>query len=259
MNSCLYNCTVIHLRTKPKKNRFANKIFMFYLDLDEIDTLCKKHFILGHNRFRPYSFYDRDHMPLSKTTVRENVAEFLQSKGVVEPVGRIMILTNLRTLGYVFNPLSIYFCFDKNDQPLCSVPEIGNTFGEIKPYILKKESFSAGAFKQQQDKFFYISPFSPLEMTMEFNFKVPADRLDIHVDEKDGKEKIFYASLLGDRLELNKKNLFWLSLCFPMVTVKVIFLIHLHAFLLYLKKIPFHAKEENPHLQKEVLRAWAKN
>ncbi len=259
MNSCLYNCTVTHLRVKPKKNKFVSRVFMFYLDIDEIDTLCQKNFLLGHNRFRPYSFYDKDHMPLSKTTVRENLTEFLRLNGIDQRIGRVMLLTNLRTFGYVFNPLSIYFCFDENGQPLCSVPEIGNTFGEFKPYVLKKETFQQEAFQQRQDKFFYISPFSRLDMEMGFNFKVPSDRLDIRVDEVFENEKVFFASLTGQRRELNKRNLLWLSLCFPFVTFKVIFLIHFHAFLIYLRRIPFYTKEENMHLQKEVLRARVKN
>lgn len=259
MNSCLYDCTVVHLRVKPKTNKFVNKIFMFYLDLGEIDFLCQNNFFLGHNRFRPYSFYDSDHMPLANTTVRQNLVDFLRSKGVTQELGRIMLLTNLRTWGYVFNPLSIYFCFDKKDQPLCCIPEIGNTFGEIKPYLLKKETFVDGTFKEIQDKYFYISPFSDLDIGMEFNFKVPDEQLDIRVDDVRDKEKILFASLTGERKVLNKTNLFWYGLRFPFITFKIIALIHWHALLIYLRKFPFHAKEENPHLQKEVLRARIKN
>jgi DUF1365 family protein len=259
MNSCLYECTVMHLRTKPKKHRLLHKIFMFYLDLDEVDAICKNNFLIGHNRWRPYGFYDQDHLPLGKKTVRENVVDFLRSKGIMDEVGRVMLLVNLRTFGYVFNPLSVYFCFDKNDRPLCSVPEIGNTFGEIKAFILSPDTLKDNSFKDEQKKFYYISPFSKLDISLDFNFKIPADRLDIRVDDISNGEKILYASLTGKQKALSVGNLLWMTLRYPLVTLKVIALIHLHALWLYFRKMPFYTKQDNPHFQKEVLRAWNKN
>lgn len=259
MNSCLYECTVMHWRTKPKQHRLLHRIFMFYIDLDEIDALCEKNVLVGHNRWRPYSFYDDDHLPFGKKTLRENLAYFLRSKGVAQEVGRVMVLANLRTFGYVFNPITVYFCFDKNGQPLCSVPEIGNTFGEIKSFVLPSSTLKDGAFKDEQEKFYYISPFSKLDISLDFNFKIPDERLDIRVDDVSGGEKILYASLTGKRQALNDRNLLWLTMRYPLVTLKVIALIHLHALWLYFKKVPFYPKQDHPHLQKEVLRAWGKS
>lgn len=249
----------MHLRKKPKGHRFTHKIFMFYLDLDEIDSLCEKNLFLGHNRGRIYSFYDDDHMPFGKSSAKENVLEFLRLKGMTAEVGRIMLLTNLRTLGYVFNPLSIYFCFDKNDQPLYVVPEIGNTFGEIKPFLLDQGTYGDKTFKDQREKDYYISPFTNLDITLDFDLQIPDERLNVRVDDVQAGEKFFYASMTGQRKELNTANLLWYTLKFPFVTLKVIGLIHWHAFLLYLKGIPYHAKESNLHLQKEVLRGRNKH
>lgn len=259
MNSCLYECTVMHWRTKPKQHRLLHKIFMFYIDLDEIDTLCQENFLVGHNRWRPYSFYDDDHLPFGQSNARENLLHFLRSKGIDQEVGRVMLLANLRTFGYVFNPISVYFCFDKSGQPLCSVPEIGNTFGEIKSFILPPSALQGESFKDEQGKFYYISPFSKLDISLDFNFKIPDERLNIRVDDVSDGEKILYASLTGKRRALDKRNLLWLTLRFPFVTLKVISLIHVHALWLYFKKVPFYPKQDHPHLQKEVLRAWGKS
>jgi len=259
MNSCLYECTVMHLRVKPKQHRLLHKIFMFYVDLDEIDLICEKNSLVGHNTWRPYSFYDQDHLPLGKSTARENLIHFLRSKGITADMGRVMLLANFRTFGYVFNPLSVYFCFDTNGKPLCSVPEIGNTFGEIKPFILPPATLQGESFKDVQDKFYYISPFSKLDISLDFNFKIPDEHLDIRVDDISGGEKILYASLTGQRKVLNTRNLLWLTLRYPLVTLKIISLIHFHALWLYFRKVPFYAKQDSPHLQKEVLRGWNKS
>lgn len=259
MNSCLYECRVTHMRVKPIKNGFAHNLFMFYLDLDEIDGLNQKIPIFGHNRFNIYSFYDADHIPLTRGTLRENLETFLRSKGITGEIGRVMMLSHMRTWGYVFNPLTVYFCFDKNGGPVCAVPEIGNTFGEIKTFVLKNETLSGGSFHQTQEKFYYISPFSALDVFLEFDFRIPDERLDIRVDDVQDREKILYASLSGRRKELNMKNLLWYSLKFPLMTLQVIFLIHLHALIIYLRRVPFFVKEADPDLQKEVLRARVKH
>lgn len=249
----------MHCRVKPKRHRLSHRVFMFYLDLDEIDEICNKNFLIRHNKPGVYSFRDDDHMPFNRTTVRENLLEFLKRRGITQPVGRVMLLTNLRTFGYIFNPVSFYFCFTPSGEPLCAVPEIGNTFGEIKPYVLNSGDLKEETFSKTEEKFYYISPFSDLDLSLEFSLKLPAERLDIRVDDVQRSEKILYASLTGRRAELNLKNLLWYTFKFPFITLKVIGLIHFHAMLLYFKKVPYHLKESDPHLQKEVLRARGKN
>ena len=259
MNSCLYDCAIMHYRVKPKKHKLEHKIFMFYLDLDEIDEVARKVPLISRNRFNFYNFCDNDHLVFGARTAKENLREYLKTKGVSLNGGRVMLLTNLRTLGHVFNPVSFYFCFDVSGNPTCVVPEIGNTFGELKPYFLDRETFQNGKFFDRQKKYYYISPFTDLDITMEFQLKVPDDRLEIRVDDLQDGDKFLYASMTGERKELTNANLLWRSLCFPFVTLKVIGLIHFHAMLLYLKGMRHHKKEENPDLQKEVLRVWNKH
>ena len=256
LNSCLYDCEVMHYRLKPKKHKLVHKVFMFYLDLDELDSVVKNVPWIGRNKNNVYAFYDKDHFDFGKDTVKENLKVFLKNNGFGEPIERIMLLTNLRTFGYIFNPVSFYFCFNKENQPRCAVVEIGNTFKELKPYFIGPESLGQEGFVSIHKKEFYISPFANLNVKMEFKLKIPSEILDTRVQDIDDHDKFLYATLTGKKQALNKSNIFWYTLKFPLITLKVIGLIHFHAFLLYLKQVPFHKKEENPQHQKGVLRVY---
>lgn len=260
MNSCIYECDIMHYRKTPQTHKFTHRIFMFYLDLDELNDLQKRTVLISRNRKNIYSFFDNDHVSLNGKGIKENITEYLKSKGVDLNGGKIKLLTNLRTFGYVFNPVSFYFCFNAEERPVCVVVEIGNTFRELKPFFIGAECLQGDRFQTQQTKYFYISPFVDLDIPLDFNLKVPGERLDIKIDDiKDG-QKFLYTTMAGPRKELTFANLLRYTFMFPFVTLKVIFLIHWHAAILhFIKKVPYHRKEDNPHLQKEVFRVWCKS
>src|ERR1043165_6347006 len=134
MNSCLYTATVMHNRLAPKPHRFHYNVFMFYIDLDEVEMMRKKFFLFSENKFNFFSLRDHEHLQLpidnpDKTkSIREQVTRYLFENGINIGKGRIMLLTNLNVLGYNFNPVSFYYCYDEQEKPLCVVAEIGNTF-----------------------------------------------------------------------------------------------------------------------------------
>ncbi len=258
MNSCLYECRVMHCRVRPKRHQFTHTTFMFYLDLDEIDTLAKSIPFFSHNRRNIYEFRDADHFEPDSRPIKEKVRDFIRRKGVDMLQGRIMLLTNVRTFGHIFNPVSFYFCFDAQHQPFCAVVEIGNTFGEIKPFYVGPEQFKDGKFISQQKKFFYISPFVDMDIPLDFQIRVPDDKLNIQIDDFDAEGKFLYTTLTGPRRPLTLGQLIQYTFTIPFVTLKVIGLIHWHALLLWLKKVPHHAKENHPELQKHLLREWKK-
>src|SRR5277367_3664626 len=127
MNSCLYKAKVMHHRLAPKEHRFYYNIFMFYLDLDEIDSLAKQLNFMSRNRFNLFNFRDKDHLqiprekPDTSKNIRQHITEYLRQNGIEIGDGRIMALTNLCTMGYQFNPVSFYFCYDASGQIVCSI------------------------------------------------------------------------------------------------------------------------------------------
>ncbi len=250
----------MHHRLEPKQHRFHYNIFMFYIDLDKIDVLTKKLWMVSRNRFNFFSFKDDEHIQLprenpdkSKNT-KQHITAYLNQNGINEGLDKIMLLTNFNVLGYNFNPVSFYFCFDKNAEPLCAVAEIGNTFGEIKPFFLGKKQFDSTKFYLNTTKYFYVSPFIDHDTQFDFNLVIPDEKLNIRIDDFKNEKRFFISTLTGIRKPINNFNLLWYSIRFPFITLKIISLIHWHAVKLWFKKLPYHKKTANPELQKDVFR-----
>jgi len=254
MHSCLYECTVLHRRLSPRRHEFVYRLFLFLLDLDELDDLRRDVPIFSVNEPNLYSLNDADYFRLGKGTIRQNLLSFLQSEGLAAVPARVRLLTLPRLLGYTFNPISVFFCFDAHDRPLTSVIQVGNTFGELKPFVIPK-SGGGTAFHARVPKHFYVSPFSASDLSFDFRLDLPGDHLRIRIDDYDRGEKTLVSRLTGTRCPLTLGSLLFLSVKYPLVTLKIILLIHFEALRLWLKRIPHHRKESDPHLQTGVFRA----
>jgi DUF1365 family protein len=253
----------MHNRLAPKNHRFHYDVFMFYLDLDEIDALADRLKWMSRNRFNLFNFRDKDHLQLPKENpdtsknIRQHISDYLLLNDVNIGGGRIMVLTNLCTLGYQFNPVSFYFCYDESGRPVCSVVEVCNTFREMKPYFLGTDTLHGRQFKLNTRKFFYVSPFIDMDTDLDFNLQIPAERLQLRIDDYDKQgNRFFISTLAGERKELTDGRLLLYFFSFPLITLKVIGLIHFHALKLWLKKLPYHKKAANSELQKEVYRPY---
>jgi DUF1365 family protein len=262
MNSCLYRATVMHNRLEPKQHRFHYNVFMFYIDLDETGLLRKKLWMFSHNRFNFFSFRDREHLQLSaenpdkNKSTKQHILDYLLQNGIDLIDGKIMLLTNLNVLGYNFNPVSFYFCFDESQQPVCCIAEVGNTFREMKPYLIKRENLAVDTFQLNTKKYFYVSPFIDHDTDFDFNLTIPNEKLKIKIDDYKEGRRFFISTLTGNKKVLSNWNLFKYMVRFPFITLKIVTLIHWNAVLLWLKKIAYHPKSANQHLQKDVYKRY---
>lgn len=261
MNSALYRCSVMHNRLAPKKHVLDYNVFMFWLDLDEIDEVAKKFYLLSRNKFNVFGFNDADHLQLpidnpdKSKNVKEQILGYLQSQNVKLSKPKIFLLTNLRTMGYQFNPVSFYYIFE-NDKPVCAVAEVGNTFGEMKLFLLSGETLHENSFLYRTKKYFYVSPFIEHDVDFDFQLAIPDQKLNIRIDDYKGDERFFIATLRGEKKTMTQLRLVWYALRFPFITLKIITLIHWNALLLWLKKLPYHKKGDHANLQRDVLRKY---
>jgi DUF1365 family protein len=261
MNSCLYRARIMHHRLEPKKHRFHYNVFMFYLDLDEIDTLAAKLRLMSRNAFNLFSFKDSEHLQLPREKpdktkdIKGHIHTYLSENGIPAPA-KIMLLTNLNMLGYNFNPVSFYFCFKADGSSLCAVAEVGNTFGEQKPFLLATDSFHENTFRKTVKKYFYVSPFFDHDTCFDFKLDVPEETLNIRIDDLKAEKRVFISTLTGKKSNLTDRNLLLFFLSFPFLTLRIITLIHWNALLLWMKNIPFRRKSEHIDLQKDVFRPY---
>ena len=234
--SYIYNGEVIHKRFKPRTHFFKYKVFSLYLDFDEINEINKKIYFFSHNKFNLMSFYDKDHGPRDGSSLVDWVKKNLKSIGIIDKELKIKILCYPRILGYVFNPLSIFFIFNKNSDLISILYEVKNTFGEQHTYVFKVEE--GGNFvKNNFNKKFFVSPFMDLDST--YNFKVlnPGNNLSVIIDQRDKSGKLLFASQDGVRSSFNSKNLLFSYIKHPLMTLKIISAIHYEALRLWLKGI----------------------
>lgn len=256
IRSCLYQCRVMHHRLVPVRHRFEHAIFLIYVDLDELQSLSSSLRLFSHNRRNIYSLRDSDHGLDKSGDLKTSCVRLMRRYGHSIPDDcRIALLTFPRIAGYVFNPVSFYFCSDSAGQPLCAIAEVGNTFGEMKRYVVPPDAARGGnRFRLRVPKHFYVSPFSDLEVEFDFKLRTPADTVRLAVDDYRRSETALVTRTTGIRRPLSDRTLLLFLFIYPFVTAKVITLIHWHALVLWLKRVPWHRKEARPDLQTGIIK-----
>jgi|HubBroStandDraft_1064217.scaffolds.fasta_scaffold26909_2 DUF1365 family protein len=272
VGSSLYECSVMHHRFAPRSHRFAYRIFMLAVDLDELGSLDRGIPFLSVNGRNLLSFMESDYLPTGEPLhnggapargqaaagLKERVLAFLAERGVEIPGGRVVLLTLPRVAGHLFNPVSFYFCYDSAGRPASAIAEVTNTFREVKPYFLGPDRLSGTAgsetFQSRVPKFFYVSPFSDVDVAFHFLLRAPGEDLSIRIDDYQGDERTLASALTGRRRPFTGTRLAWYAVKYPLITVKVIALIHVHALLLRIKRVPWFAKAARPADQRELYR-----
>ncbi len=252
-SSHIYECTVMHQRLRPKRHGFSYSVFYLWLDLDDIDALDSDLALFSRNRFNLFSFYDRDHLGGEHENVKVGLLKVLASHGIdTTRIATIKMLAFPRVLGYIFNPVTFFYALSADGSPFCALAQVTNTYREQKFYSMKEPG--ADGFTLVTPKLFYVSPFSALDLKFDFHLRLPGENLHITVDDVDAEGKMLVTSLTGTRRALNDAALLACAVKYPLLTLQVILLIHWHALLLWIKRVPWFSKSANRELQQDVLR-----
>ena len=256
MHSCIYEGTIRHRRFRPRPNIFQYRLFFMFLDLAELPTLFEVHPLWSYERSNIASFRRRDHFGDPKISLDQAVNELVGEQLGSRPNGPVRLLTHLRYFGYCFNPASFYYCYDSADtQVETIIVEIHNTpWGERHCYVLGAEQneHSHKSWRRHQlTKSFHVSPFINMDVQYDWRFRLPDDTIRVHMIDYENGDKLFDASLALQRRLITRHALTRVLLRYPMMTGKVITLIHWQALRLLLKRTPFFIHPKKRELSSE--------
>lgn len=242
--SGLYEGVVSHTRVKPREHRLSCRIFMLYLDLDEVADIDRKLGLFSARGFSLTSFHERDHGDGSATPLKAQVEAELAAAGLAYG-GPIRMLCMPRVLGHGFNPLTVYFCHRKDGALAAILYEVKNTFGERHAYLIPATD-AGGMVRQTCGKEFYVSPFMDFDLAYAFRLRPPAETAMVAVDAHDAKELVLAASFLGRRRPLTDWSILTAWLTHPWMTLGVFAAIHLEALKIWLKGGKLRVKPPAP-------------
>jgi DUF1365 family protein len=234
--------------TRPGKHRLRYSVFMLAVDVDELNALDRRLNLLAHNRFNLISIFDRDHADGTDQALRPQIEAKLREARIDWDDGPIVLLAMPRLFNYVFNPLSVYFCYRRNGELAALAHEVSNTFGERHFYVLAPNAEEGGDISQSCTKDFFVSPFLEMDLRYEFRVTPPGEKAVIAMVVKRGGEIALTASFAGSRRALTDANLLRAWAGNPLMTLKIIAGIHWEALKMWAKGVRYlgRARKTNP-------------
>ena len=249
-HACLsiYRGPVMHARMKPVTHRFTYDVFSTLIDLDRLDEVDQLSPLFSVGRFNLLSFSPHDHGPRDGSDLRAYIDGVLKQAGIELAQGRVFLLCYPRILGFTFNPLAVYYCYDARGDLAALVYEVSNTFGEAHTYVapIREGEKQAAEVRQERDKIFYVSPFLDMSMRYHFRLQPPGETLKLRILETDPQGPILAATFNGRREEATTARLLANFLHIPLMTFKVVAAIHWEALRLYLKGLRIRPRPVPP-------------
>jgi len=234
----LYDATVAHTRRGPVDNSFSYRVHMWLVDLDDLPQL-------------PYGlrwlarFEGRDHFGDAALPIRDNIDKFLAPYGVDVTGGRVLMLANARVAGYVFNPISVHWCYGADGDLACLIAEVHNTYGERHAYLLRPDDSG----RAETDKQFYVSPFLTVDGRYLMRFSPPGERLSVTMALRQGDTTPFTATLRGTARPATLSAVLRAAVRQPFMPLLVSALIRYQGVKLWLRRLP--VVHRPPHVPQE--------
>lgn len=252
VESCLYFGAVMHRRLRPRAHRLDYRVFALYADLDDLPALGRDLRWFSHNSFNLLSLRQRDHGD-GLGDLRGWIDGVLAEAGIDLSGGRVGLLCYPRLLGYAFNPIAVYFCFDREERLAAVLYQVNNTFGDRHCYLARVPTDAGQTLQHGCDKALYVSPFIGMEARYRFRVRAPGERMAIAIDETDRDGLLLQATTSGRRVALTDRNILRALLAYPLMTLKVILGIHWEALKLWRKGVALHQRPAAPPVMVSVM------
>ncbi len=236
---------VMHKRLLPRVNQFLYKVFYVFFDISKLSQLQNLFFSI--DKFNIFSFYQKDHGYKSANKTLDSFIRDILKKEKVDCDGKIYLMTYPRILGYVFNPVSFWFCTDQEDRLIAVLAQVNNTFKEHHNYLIYEQNGQPLNQEKfyQANKEFHVSPFMEVAGEYRFRFIFSGKKVAAYINlHNDSQQMMLSTYVKGDIAEFSIFNLLKSFVAMPLMTLKVITLIHYQALKLILKRIKYIRKPE---------------
>ncbi len=233
--AAIYRTSISHVRQTPMKNAFTYRSYSWFVDVDRLPVLPRL--------MRPLAeFRAADHVGDPAATFRSNVERFLRTKGIEPDGGAIRMLTSARVFGYVFNPLTLFWCYRKSGELQCVIAEVHNTYGERHCYLLETDA----AGRSRVPKAFYVSPFNDVDGQYRMKVPAPAERLSVSIVLERAGQRPFVATMVGERQPATIRNILATAVTVPAAPLLVSALIRMQGVKLWAKRLPVIKRPHHP-------------
>ena len=240
--SCLYRGAVVHRRFSPVRHRLRYDVYSLFVDIDELATVDRRLRVLSYNEANILSIHDKDHGPGDGTSIADHVWGLVRASPVGEDAIHVFMLCYPRVLGFVFNPLTVYYALRADGRVCLMIYEVSNTFGQRHTYVIPADNSQTQSCRKE----FYVSPFNAVEGRYDFRFDSPAEKIFVGITLRLPDRPILNAYFHGSRRPLTDAALLKSFASLPVMTLKVLGAIHFEALKLWLKGLRPRTRPKPP-------------